>query len=355
MKASNVFYSIDGIHQLYKTIRTKKYSTGFVLVDSNTKIHCLNLLYKKCPALKKLIVIGVDAGEKSKSLDTCQIIWNTLSQYSADRNSYLINLGGGMITDLGGFVASVYKRGISFYNLPTTLLGMVDASIGGKTGINFKLIKNQIGTIKDAEMVVILPDFLKTLNQRELISGYAEMLKSGLIKDTTYWQILKNGDPHDLSFLANQIKPSIDIKSEIVFSDKYETGLRKILNFGHTLGHAIESYFLSLDPHYHLLHGEAIAIGMILESYLSTKILDLNESDLNRITTTMNKIYKPIQISKNHQKKILDFLIHDKKTQNGVVKFVFLESIGNPKIDVVVDDFSIIEQAFDYYAKQSFG
>ncbi|MCY4297814.1 MAG: 3-dehydroquinate synthase [Flavobacteriaceae bacterium] len=355
MSPSNVFYTTHAVQRFIHRIDNKKHSIGFILVDSNTKTHCLDVLLKKCPSLENLMVIEVPPGEKSKSLKTCQSIWKTLSQHAADRHSYLINLGGGMITDLGGFVASIYKRGISFYNIPTSLLGMADASVGGKTGINFELLKNQIGTITDAAMVIILPEFLKTLNQRELFSGYAEMLKSALIQDANYWKVLKKGSPIDSLFITNQIEQSIYIKSEIVSSDKYEKGQRKILNFGHTLGHAIEAHFLSSKQDAYLLHGEAIAIGMILESYMSSKLLTLSPSALEEITETFQRFYKPVKISKSQQKKIIDLLRHDKKNQEGLVQFALLEAIGKAKKDMVVVDDSMIDEAFDYYSMQSFG
>lgn len=293
-------------------------------------------------------VMEMPEGEDHKTIDICTGVWEALSEYGADRKSLLINLGGGVVTDLGGFVAATYMRGIDYINVPTSLLAMVDASVGGKTGVDLGVLKNQIGVISEASMVLIDTSFLETLPPKQMVSGYAEMLKHGLIQNKEYWQILINFESLDLSALDSLIYDSVIIKNKIVNEDPTEKGLRKILNFGHTLGHAIESYFLGNADKTPLLHGEAIAIGMIMESYISTKVCGLSNDELNAITTGILKTFSKVQINENDQKIIVNLLKHDKKNSHGIIKFVLLEAIGSPKIDCKVDN-AIIGEAFNFY------
>ena len=273
------------------------------------------------------------------------MVWGELSSLGADRKSILINLGGGVLTDLGGFVASTFKRGIDFINIPTTLLSMVDASIGGKTGVDFGSLKNQIGVINQPQMVLIFPEFLKTLERRQVTSGFAEMLKHGLIKDQAYWESLKTS----LNYThADCIQKSIAIKNDVVMEDPTEQGLRKILNYGHTLGHAIESYFLKNPEKQTLLHGEAIAIGMILEGYLSHELKGLSKLSLDDIKTTFLNHFEKIDFSEEDIKIIVDLLQHDKKNTHGNVNFVLLQDIGSTVLDVKVPT-DLFEKAFAYY------
>ena len=288
-------------------------------------------------------------GEDHKTIDICTGVWEALSEYNADRKSILINLGGGVVTDLGGFVASTYMRGITYINIPTSLLAMVDASVGGKTGVDLGALKNQIGVINEGEMVGIDTSFLDTLPQNEMVSGFAEMLKHGLIYDKNYWNTLTHLEKLDLSDLDQLIYDSVVIKNKVVTEDPTEQGLRKILNFGHTLGHAIESYFLENADKTPLLHGEAIAIGMLLEAYISTKVCGLSNAELDIINDGILKTFSKVEITDNDQKIIIDLLQYDKKNSHGVVKFVLLEAIGKPKIDCVVRNELILE-AFNYYA-----
>lgn len=322
----------------------KRYSKVFLLVDKNTKIHCL-------PIFKKLIDHPIDAtieikpGEINKTIATCVKVWQELSQQGGDRKSLLINLGGGVVTDLGGFVASTFKRGIDFINIPTSLLAMVDASIGGKTGVDLGALKNLVGVINQPKMVLILPQFLKTLEERQLTSGFAEMLKHGLIADKKYWNELIQGVDF---FNAKHIQYSITIKNTIVEQDPTEQSIRKKLNFGHTLGHAIESYFLEKPGLKTLLHGEAIAIGMILEGYLSHELTGLSKLERDEIKKVMlthfNKIsFEPVDIE-----IILDLLQHDKKNEHGNINFVLLREIGDAAIDIKVP-FALFAKAFAYY------
>ena len=265
------------------------------------------------------IDIVIKAGEQHKNLQTVQRIWKTLMKHHADRNALLINLGGGVITDLGGFAASTYKRGIKFINIPTTLLAMVDAAIGGKTGIDFGGSKNQIGTFAEAEEVIIDPVFLETLPERELFSGMAEMLKYGFIADSKLLEI-------NLENYQKFIVRCGEIKREIVEQDPTEKGLRKILNFGHTLGHAIESHCLTTD--YPLLHGEAVALGMLGALWLSVKQLGLDDSVLQNFENQIPMLLSEAEISLSGSDidLILGYLVHDKKKQRRKVSICFAQN-----------------------------
>jgi 3-dehydroquinate synthase len=293
-------------------------------------------------------IIEIEEGEINKNIATCTQVWEVLSELDADRKSAMINLGGGVVTDLGGFVASCFKRGIDFINVPTTLLSMVDASVGGKTGVDLGPLKNQVGVINQPQMVVVDTDFLDTLDQRQLNSGNAEMLKHGLITDAAYWETLKGLTGFDN--LDEYILRSVAIKNEVVQQDPTEQHLRKILNFGHTLGHAVESYFLESKEHELLLHGEAIAVGMILEGYLSHKLTGLSKNDLEDIKATFLGRYKKVDFEKKDIDTILTLLKFDKKNSHGNVNFVLLKKIGEPAIDIKVSP-ELLEEAFAYYAE----
>ena len=314
-------------------------SKVFILTDENVApfwlpevahwLHC-----------NSAIDIIIKAGEQHKNLHTVQRIWKTLMKHHADRNALLINLGGGVITDLGGFAASTYKRGIKFINIPTTLLAMVDAAIGGKTGIDFGGGKNQIGTFAEAEEIIIDPVFLETLPKRELFSGIAEMLKYGFIVDDN---LLKVNSENYQQFIVR----CGEIKREIVRQDPTEKGLRKILNFGHTLGHAIESHCLTTD--YPLLHGEAVALGMLGALWLSMKQLGLDESLLRNFENQIPMLLSEaeISLSKADLDPILSYLVHDKKNKGEKPQFVLLEAVGKPVWDVEVE-METVKKALEY-------
>ena len=324
------------------------FSKIVVLVDENTHEHCLPHFLSQVQFEAALDIIEIPSGEMHKTIDTCMEFWRSLSELSVDRKSLMINLGGGVVTDLGGFVASTFKRGIKFINVPTSLLAMVDASVGGKTGVDLDLSKNQIGTITFADMVLIDPIFLDTLPNHELRSGFAEMLKHGLICDRNYWEKLRDLKQLTLNDLDALIHHSVAIKNDVVSQDPNEMGLRKILNFGHTLGHAIESYCLDNDSIKTLLHGEAIAIGMVLEGYLSSKICGLSTLDLQQIKDTFTATYPRVSFHDHSIKQIIDLMQSDKKNSYGRVKFVLLETIGECRMDVEVEE-SLIYEAFAYY------
>ena len=348
IKSNNslIVFGNKGLELLKSLILKNSYSKLFVLVDENTKKNCLSFFLKQLENSFKINVLEIKSGEVNKNIQTCEYLWNELSNQGADRKSALINLGGGVICDLGGFVASTFKRGISFYNVPTTLLSMVDASVGGKTGIDFGLLKNQIGVFNEPKMVLIFSKWLKTLDKRQILSGFAEMLKHGLILDKIYWDKLSSLKTVDINNIDKMIYNSVVFKNSIVRKDLKEKNIRKVLNFGHTLGHAVESSYLGSKQE--LLHGEAIAIGMILESFLSYKILRLSYEDLISITKTIIYFFKKIKIENSQIIEILNLLKHDKKTVEGKINFVLLNGISDTKIDVLVDK-SLINDAFKFY------
>lgn len=317
------------------------YSSFFVLVDEHTKKHCLPIFNSKIDLPYELITIP--AGEEHKNLDTCTYVWNKLAELKADRKSVLINIGGGMLTDIGGFIASTYKRGIDFINISTSLLGMVDASVGGKTGIDFNGLKNQIGVFANPKMVIIDNNYLKTLPKRELISGMAEIIKYGLSYDANLWNIIKANSKIEQSNLSEFIYRSIEIKNEIVLKDPKEQNLRKILNFGHTIGHAIETHFLNSSTKKTLTHGEAIAIGLVCETYLSTTLFNYPKEELTILKNYIDNLFGKIYFEKTDFNHFLELMKHDKKNIKGEVRFVLLEDIAKSKIDCKVSTDLIID------------
>ena len=296
------------------------YSKVAILVDENTKRDCLH----KLPKIENALVIEIKSGEEYKNISTCNFIWEQLTINNFDRNSLLINLGGGVIGDIGGFCAATYKRGLEFIHIPTTLLSMVDASVGGKVGIDFKGFKNQIGIFNNPNAVLIYPKFLETLDENELKSGFAEVVKHALILDDSLWLKLKNTPFTDLDW-EDIIDASVQIKNKIVLADPFEKGERKKLNFGHTFGHAIESYYLEKGTP--ISHGEAVFMGMILE----TEISNLSETDKKKIKNyILSNFSLPYTPNKSNLHK---FLINDKKNQNGKINFTLLSGIGNCSFD----------------------
>ncbi|MFK7952014.1 MAG: 3-dehydroquinate synthase [Ekhidna sp.] len=310
-----------------------------VLVDENTKHHCLPLL-----DIGKKEIIEIESGEKNKILSTCSDIWKNLTDLGCSRKSLLINLGGGVIGDMGGFCASTFKRGMPFINIPTTLLSQVDASIGGKLGVDFNGLKNHIGLFKEPDKVIIDAHFLSTLPQRQLKSGFAEIIKHALIYDSTHWESLKKTPFNQINW-NDFIQKSVEIKNSVVEKDPNERGLRKILNFGHSLGHAIESHLLNtINP---LLHGEAVAVGMILESNISYQKEMINKIDLNEIEQFILSGFElPTQLPVFDE--LSSYLMQDKKNENGIMKFSLLQNIGECLYDINVSK-SEINTAIDSF------
>ena len=339
----DIFFCNQNSSLINKFISKNKYSKVFILVDSNTNKYCLNLFLEKHLNDVKAELISIKNGEENKNIKSLNSVWTKISKLGGDRNSLLINLGGGLVSDLGGFVASTYNRGIDFINIPTTLLSIVDASIGGKVGINVEKLKNQVGVFNYPKLILIDTSFLRTLPKRELNSGFAEMIKHGLIFKKRYYKTLSKLKNIDAKLSTELIFNSIEIKNKIVKKDPKEKNLRKILNFGHTLGHAIESHFLGKNKSKTLLHGEAIAIGMILESYISYKILKMPYNQCLDIKQTINSKFKKIQINDEDSKSILKLIKFDKKNKNGKVLFVLLYEIGKSEIDMEVSKKTIIE------------
>lgn len=339
-------YFDDSIAELAKFVKQGHYSRFFILTDEHTAKYCLPKVKPYFDGMDNFDIIEINSGEVSKDIDFCIGIWKMLIDFGADRQSLLINLGGGVITDMGGFVASTFKRGIDFVHVPTTLLSQVDASVGGKTGIDIDRIKNIIGTFTQPKAVFIAYDFLKTLPPRQILSGVAEMLKHGLIADAGYWNDLKNSDLSKPD--AELIHKSIAIKNKVVIEDPTEKGLRKSLNFGHTVGHAIETNSL-LNDEDPLTHGEAIAIGMICEAYLSHTKLGMNKADLDEIVQVFNGLYPKYHIANASHKALCSLMLKDKKNQNGQINCTLLGRIGECRLDNICTEEELCE-SLGYYA-----
>lgn len=344
----SIHFNEKGYQTLNSLLEKENYSYIFIIVDTHSNEYCLPRFLPELATEIPIEIIEFESGESSKNIETCVQIWNVLTELGADRKSLIINLGGGVVTDLGGFVASTFKRGIDFINIPTTLLAMVDASIGGKNGVDLGTLKNQIGVINNPKLVLIDPVFLETLPQNQMRSGLAEMLKHGLIYDKNYWEHFLDLTALDFADFDSLIYRSIEIKNEIVKQDPTENGIRKALNFGHTLGHAIESYFLENENKKILLHGEAIAVGMILESYLSMKKNLISEADYLQIKKSINAVFDTIVFEDSDINPIMELLIHDKKNEYGTIQFALLDGIGKIKINQTAEKELIIHAFNDY-------
>ena len=340
-----VHFHKESYKELSNLIEEKNYSKLFILVDENTFENCYPKFIPNLETDKTIEVIEIESGEINKNLDTCIGVWNAITELGGDRKSLLITLGGGVITDLGGFVASCFKRGIDFVNIPTTLLSMVDASVGGKTGVDLGVLKNQIGLFANPEMVIVDTDYLTTVTEREIKSGTAEIIKYGLTYDVKLFNEIKDNKNLNINDL---IFRSVEIKNEVVLQDPKEQNLRKILNFGHTLGHAIESFYLESEDKENLTHGEAIAIGMVCESYMSYKLLNFPKEKVNDVKAVVLSTYNRTNLIKEDFSTIMELLKHDKKNVNGQVNFVLLNDYEDFKIDCKVQEDLIIE-SMEYY------
>ena len=345
----NIYFSNNENFDFY----LKKYSKIFLLTDNIIYENCFNLFLERFNINRdNLNIIIIETGEKNKNLTTCVKIWEELTKNEADRNSLLINLCGGVISDMGGFCASVFKRGISCINIPTTLLSQVDASVGAKTGIDFEGLKNNLGTFSNPIAVYIYPEFIKTLDKKNLISGYAEMLKHALLKGDNFFEELEKIDFNNLETLEKLIFKSVEIKKEVVEKDPYEKNVRKTLNFGHTIGHGIESYFL-LNRKEEMLHGEAVAIGLICELYLSKITKNFSNELLSKISKFIISIYGFYKITEPEINEIIKFMKNDKKNSNNKINFVLLESLGIPIIDNFIEE-KYIEDSIKFYISSSY-
>ena len=335
---------ISPISESLKTfLATQDYSKIIVLTDTNTKRLCYPIIKDSLP---KHTVIAVKHGEENKNLQTCEIIWSAMTETQLDRHSLMINLGGGVIGDMGGFCAATYKRGIDFIQIPTTLLSQVDASVGGKLGIDFQGFKNHLGVFTLPNTVLIDPIFLETLSEREKRSGFAEILKHCLIQDVNKWNEIRGKDLVEQD-LPDLIAHSVEIKKKVVEQDPTEKGLRKILNFGHTLGHAIETFFLPQGKK-RLFHGEAIATGMVCESYIAYTRGLIDERTLGQIEEFVFSIYGKVDIDVVDFDTIIGLTLQDKKNKGKEVRFSLINAAGSCLYDIVVTK-NEMKKALEYY------
>ncbi|MFY8109138.1 MAG: 3-dehydroquinate synthase [Bacteroidia bacterium] len=342
-KEYKIYFGNDVLEQLSETLIEMSYSKVFVLIDENTKKYCWPILSSY---LVDTITIEIKSGEASKNIQTASKVWESLQENFADRRAVLINLGGGVLSDLGGFVAATYKRGIDFINIPTTLLAMVDASVGGKQGLDMDSHKNVVGLFKHPTSIFIYPDFLKTLEKSELKNGFVELCKHGLIDDKKLWDKLQSTDENNLELLNPLIYQSIKIKVAIVKKDPLEKDIRKSLNFGHTIGHAFETFSLIHDKK-PLKHGEAVAIGIICEAWLSMNKGWISQSELENIKSFFINRF-PVYKNQFNMELLLQYMRNDKKNQNGQINFSLLKKIGKSKIDITCTDQTILD-SIQYY------
>jgi len=318
----------------------------YVLTDTTTKEECLPLL-KKFYCMKEAQVITIPATDSHKDIESLMMVWKGLQEGGASRHSCMINLGGGMVTDLGGFAASTFKRGINFINIPTTLLAMVDASVGGKTGINFGGLKNEVGVFNDSKYVILDTEFLKTLDDENICSGYAEMLKHGLISTEAMWEELVSFDlaNPDLKQLQRMVGDSVKVKERIVEQDPHEKGIRKALNLGHTFGHAFESWALKRKP---ILHGYAVAFGLIPELYLSVIKTGFPTEKMRQTVNFIKENYGTLNITCDDYDELIELMHHDKKNQNGIINFTMMGGIGDIRINQTAT-IEEIKEALDFF------
>ena len=319
----------------------------FVLTDETTQQLCWPKI-KNFKALKDSTPIIIKATDTHKNLDTLSQVWQALSNGGATRHSLMINLGGGMVTDLGGFAASTFKRGIDFINIPTTLLAMVDASVGGKTGINFGGLKNEIGVFSDSRFVIINTQFLDTLDHDNICSGYAEMLKHGLISDERTWAELVTFDLDnpDLNQLQRMVAESIKVKERIVEADPHEHGIRKALNLGHTMGHAFESFAMRRSTP--ILHGYAVAYGLISELYMSARKTAFPTDRMHQTVRFIRENYGTLNITCDDYPTLIELMHHDKKNTSGIINFTLLGNVGDIRINQTANE-EEIKEALDFF------
>lgn len=337
--------------QLNLFLENTKPSKLLILVDENTHEFCLPILLGNLSSDIPFEIIEIEAGEDLKTIETATQLWEILSEFEADRQSLMINLGGGVIMDLGGFVASTYKRGVRFINMPTTLLGMCDASIGGKTGIDHGFLKNIVGTFAEAENIFVYPEFLMTLPFIELRSGFAEMLKHGLIADEKHWNetiTIQDLTPENIFPL---IESSMLIKQSIVQQDFREQNIRKTLNFGHTIGHALESLYLKSGKP--LPHGEAVAMGMICETRISYLQSLITEETSESIISNISKFYPKLSTEHFSSSEMLALMMNDKKNTIGNINFSLIKGIGKGVFDQVVSTEQIMS-GLQYYQNSTY-
>ena len=346
MEQQRVILSQDLQQSLTDAIARCPHDRLFVLTDETTKECCLPVV-KDYPCLAGAQVITIKATDSHKDLESVSHVWSELQRGGTTRHSFMVNLGGGMVTDLGGFAASTFKRGIQFINIPTTLLAMVDASVGGKTGVNFGGLKNEIGVFQNADSVILDTIFLRTLDEENLLSGYAEMLKHSLISDEKMWAEHLNYTPltTNNSPLTSMLAQSVAVKQRIVTEDPTEKGLRKALNLGHTAGHAFESLALERNP---VLHGYAVAWGLVVELYLSAVKCGFPTEQLHQTARFIKEHYGRMAISCDDYPRLLELMHHDKKNEGSAINFTLLGGIGDIRINQTASE-DDIKEALDFY------
>ena len=347
MSKQKVIICQDLRKDLYSAIQECPHDRLFILVDEHTRKLCLPLIFG-FGYLNDANIITIGAEDVHKNVETLVHVWQSLGDGGASRHSLMINLGGGMVTDLGGFAASTFKRGIKYINIPTTLLAMVDASVGGKTGINFNGLKNEIGVFSPAEYVLIDTEFLKSLDTRNLLSGYAEMLKHGIISTTEHWAELLNFNMMDIDYKALQalVAKSVQIKEGIVAEDPFEKGIRKALNLGHTAGHAFES--LALETNRPVLHGYAVAWGIVCELYFSHLRTGFPKDKLRQTVQFIKDHYGVFTFDCKQYDRLYQFMTHDKKNNAGIINFTLMGEIGDIRINQSANQEEIFEM-LDFY------
>ncbi len=323
-----------------------EYSNIFIFCDENSAKHCLPHLIGQVPMLIGSELIEIESGEHNKTLSICQEVWETIGESKADRKAIFVNLGGGVVCDMGGMIASLYKRGIKFFHIPTTLLAQVDASIGGKLAVDLGAHKNQIGLFRNPDIVLVDPKFLNTLPERHWLSGLAEVLKHALIADADYWTFLSGMDLQNEEFLIALLQKSITIKNTIVLEDWEEKGIRKTLNFGHTIGHALESN--ALENKGDLLHGEAVAIGLAVETILSQMTNSLTSEECSIILDSLKGIFNLEPIKEEDFSDLIEWMRHDKKSDGAQINFTLLNKIGQADYNKTVSE-NVIEEAMYRY------
>lgn len=337
-----VVIAADPVDELNAFLRNKDYSKIGVITDENTKRLCYPLIARRIP---EHFSISVPAGEEHKNIETCIKIWQALTDEAIDRHSILVVLGGGVLGDMAGFCAATFKRGIDFVLMPTTLLAQVDASIGGKLGVDFNSLKNHIGVFQLPALTLIHTGFLRTLPQQEYRSGFAEIIKHALISDAGVWNKIKSS-PIGSQPLDYLIRHSIALKSKVTTDDPKERGPRKALNAGHTIGHALESYLMATD--HKVMHGEAIAAGLIAEAWISVRKGFLTQSDLDEISRYIIDQFGKIEWASEEEEGIARLTVQDKKNKGNKVLCVLLEGIGKARWDCEISPVEV-KGALSFY------
>jgi 3-dehydroquinate synthase len=340
----NIVFTSDPGGEIARFVRERKYSKICVLADDQTALHCYPLLSSALPAHH---LIKVASGEEHKNLQTCELVWREMTQQNLDRHSVMIVIGGGVLGDMGGFCAATYKRGIDFILVPTTLLSQVDASIGGKLGIDFLHFKNHIGVFQTPALTVLFSGFLSTLPEAEKRSGFAEVIKHALIADADMWEEIRK-HPLDAQPWGKLIPHSVEIKRKVVTSDRFETGLRKTLNAGHTIGHAVETHLLGANRK--ILHGEAVAAGLVCEAWLAWKKNMLTTEAFESIQAYLLDVFGKVPLTQEDEEPVALLALQDKKNKGNRILCVLLEGVGNAKWDCEISP-EEVKEAIAFYRR----